>query len=188
MDDLVDTSDKRGSRDNPATQEREAEASALSKMLTNETIALGLSVHDWQQAVREAGSLLVKAGGVEPRYVEAMIQMVQEIGPYIVIAPGVALPHARPEDGVKEACMSLMTLDPPVNFGNEYNDPVELVVAFGTTDNKAHIEALAALARLLGDANTLESLKRASSPAEILKLIDSKEQVSDPSIASERVS
>ena len=175
MDDPLGTSDKRRSGDNPATQEREAEASALSKMLTNETIALGLRVHDWQQAVREAGSLLVKAGGAEWRYIEAMVQMVEEMGPYIVIAPGVALPHARPEDGVKKACMSLITLEPPVEFGNEYNDPVELVVAFGTTDNEAHIEALAALARLLGDSSILESLKRASSPGEILKLIDNKE-------------
>lgn len=157
-------------------QGRGAEASALSKMLTKETMALGLSVRGWQQAVREAGSLLVNAGAVEPRYVEAMVQMVQEMGPYIVIAPGVALPHARPEDGVRKACMSLVTLSPPVNFGNKYNDPVKLVVAFGTTDNKAHIEALAELARLLGDSSILESLKQASSPEEILKLIDSKEE------------
>lgn len=157
-------------------QGREAEASALSKMLIKKTIALGLNVGDWREAVREAGSLLVKAGGVEPCYVEAMVQMVQEIGPYIVIAPGVALPHARPEDGVKKACMSLVTLDPPVDFGNEYNDPVKLVVAFGTTDNEAHIEALAALASLLGDSSILESLKQASSPEGILKLIDSTEE------------
>jgi len=157
-------------------QGREAEASALSEMLTEETITLGLNVRDWQQAVREAGSLLVRTGGVEPRYVEAMVQMVREIGPYIVIAPGVALPHARPEDGVKKACMSLVTLSPPVNFGNEYNDPVQLVVAFGTTDKKAHIEALAELAKLLGDSAKLEGLKRASSPDELLKLIDSKEE------------
>jgi mannitol/fructose-specific phosphotransferase system IIA component (Ntr-type) len=159
-------------------QGREAEASALSKVLTKETIALGLNVRDWREAVRETGSLLVKAGGVEPRYVEAMDQMVQEMGPYIVIAPGVALPHARPEDGVKKACMSLVTLSPPVNFGNKHNDPVELVVAFGTTDNKAHIEALAELAKLLGDSTKLEGLRRASSPEEILKLIDGKEEES----------
>jgi len=157
-------------------QGQDAEAAALSKMLTKETIALGLSVRDWQQAVREAGNLLVSAGAVEPRYVKAMVQMVQEIGPYIVIVPGVALPHARPEDGVKKACMSLVTLSPPVNFGNKYNDPVELVVAFGTTDKKAHIEALAELAKLLGDSTKLEGLKRASSPEEILKLIDNKEK------------
>ncbi|MBM4464050.1 MAG: PTS sugar transporter subunit IIA [Chloroflexi bacterium] len=154
-------------------QEREVEGSALSKTLTEETIALGLSVRDWQEAVHEAGKLLVKAGMVEPRYIEAMVQMVKDIGPYIVIAPGVALPHARPEDGVKKACMSLVTLSPPVNFGNEHNDPVKLVVAFGTTDNKAHIEALTELARLLGDSTKLEGLARASSPEEILKLIGS---------------
>jgi len=159
-----------------STQEQEAEASALSKMLTEETIALGLSVRNWQEAVREAGSLLVNAGMAEPRYTEAMIKMVEDIGPYIVIAPGVALPHARPEDGVKKACMSLVTLSPPVNFGNEHNDPVKLVVAFGTTDNKAHIEALTELARLLGDSTKLEGLERASSPEEILKLIGGKEE------------
>lgn len=159
-------------------QGQEAKESALSKMLTKETIALGLRVRDWQEAVQEAGGLLVNAGAVEPRYIEAMVQMVQDIGPYIVIAPGVALPHARPEDGVRKACMSLVTLSPPVNFGNEHNDPVKLVVAFGTTDNKAHIEALAALARLLGDSSILESLKQAPSPDEILKLIGSKKEES----------
>jgi len=159
-------------------QGREAKAPALLKMLAKETIALRLSVGDWQQAVREAGRLLVNAGAVEPRYVEAMIQMVQEMGPYIVIAPGIALPHARPEDGVKKACMSLVTLSPPVNFGNKCNDPVKLVIAFGTTDNKTHIDALVELAKLLGDSTKVEGLKRASSPEELLKLIDSKEEES----------
>jgi len=163
--------------DNPI-QGREAKALALSKMLAKETIALRLSVGDWQQAVREAGRLLVNAGAVEPRYIEAMIQMVREIGPYIVIAPGIALPHARPEDGVKKACMSLVTLSPPVNFGNKCNDPVKLVIAFGTTDNKTHIDALAELAKLLGDSTKVEGLKRASSPEELLKLINSKEEES----------
>ena len=157
-------------------QDRLVEVSVLSKMLTEETISLGLKVRDWQAAVREAGSLLVKAGMVESRYIEAMIKMVEDIGPYIVIAPGVALPHARPEDGVKKACMSLVTLSPPVNFGNEYNDPVKLVVAFGSTDKTAHIEALTELARLLGDSSVLEGLKQASVPQEILQLISGKGQ------------
>jgi len=144
---------------------------SLSTMLTQDTIALGVKVGHWQEAVREAGILLVNTGAVEPRYIEAMIQMVKDIGPYIVITPGVALPHARPEDGVKRPCMSLLTLDPPINFGNENNDPVTLVVAFGTPDKKAHIEALAQLARLLEDSDTLGRLKHASSPAELLRVV-----------------
>ena len=145
--------------------------SALSKMLTEKTIALGLAVHDWQEAVRAAGNLLVQAGKVEPRYVEGMIRMVQEIGPYIVIIPGVALPHARPEDGVKEACMSLVTLSPPIPFGNENNDPVELVVAFGSPDSRGHIEALAELARLLEDETALDALKKATSPRDVVAVV-----------------
>jgi len=164
--------DKRGSPTDIATSGREPPTSALSKMLRKEAIALGLSVRDWQEAVQKAGDLLVKLGAVEPRYVEAMIQMVQEIGPYIVIAPGIALPHARPEQGVKEACMSLLTLATPVDFGNRYNDPVELVVAFGTPNNEAHTEALAELARLLGDSDVLERLKQASSAHDVWELID----------------
>ena len=144
---------------------------SLSQMLTEETVALGVRVHDWQEAVRAAGNLLVQAGKVEPRYVDAMIKMSQEIGPYIVIAPGVALPHARPEDGVREACMSLVTLDPPIYFGNENNDPVRLVVAFGSADSGAHISALSDLGRLLGDASAVTGILNASSGAQLLELV-----------------
>lgn len=145
--------------------------STLSEMLNKETVALGVTVPNWQEAVKTAGNLLVRAGTVEPRYIDGMIRMVQEIGPYIVIAPGVALPHARPEDGVNKACLSLVTLKPPVKFGNANNDPVELVIAFGSTDNESHIEALSELARLIGDADTLRNLKEASSPEELLEVI-----------------
>ncbi len=147
--------------------------SALARMITPKTIALGRAVQDWQEAVRAAGGLLVQAGKVEPSYVEGMIRMVQEIGPYIVIAPGVALPHARPEDGVKEACMSLVTLSPEVPFGNETNDPVELVVAFGSPDSKGHMEALAELARLLENETALAALKRATSPRAVVAVVKS---------------
>ncbi|MGQ9682449.1 MAG: PTS sugar transporter subunit IIA [Anaerolineae bacterium] len=145
--------------------------SALSRMLTADTVALRVRVRDWQEAVCKAGELLVNSAAVEPRYVEAMIRMVREIGPYIVIAPGIALPHARPEDGVNRPCMSLMTLDPPVCFGNAHNDPVSVVVAFGTSESEGHIKALAELARLLEDGEALERIKRSSSPDEILALV-----------------
>ena len=53
---------------------------------------------------------MVKNGTIEERYIDGMIETVKNLGPYIVIAPGVALPHARPEDGVIEPSMSLVTL------------------------------------------------------------------------------
>ena len=145
--------------------------SRLANMLTEDTVALGVSVDSWQGAVLAVGKLLVESGSVEPRYVPAMVQMVEEIGPYIVITPGVALPHARPQDGVKSPCMALITLSTPVNFGNEHNDPVWLVVGFGAPDNRGHLEALRDLARLLEDTERLEKLRVAASVDEVRKII-----------------
>ena len=141
---------------------------SLADMLTVDSIALRVHVVDWQDAVRQAGGLLVATGAAEPRYVEAMIAMVEEIGPYIVIAPGVALPHARPEEGVRRPCMSLLTLASPVSFGNVYNDPVSVVIAFGTPDREGHIGALAELARLLEKAPVVEQIRSASTPEKVV--------------------
>ena len=151
---------------------KEKAATSLSAMLTASTISLAVQVQDWQEAVRKAGKLLVDSGAVEARYVQAMIDMVKEIGPYIVIAPGVALPHARPEQGVKRPGMSLVTLATPVSFGNENNDPVDLVVAFGAPDSQGHIDAIRDLARLLEDENRLKKLRAATTVEEVLSLID----------------
>jgi mannitol operon transcriptional antiterminator len=151
--------------------EERSELSNLTDMLPRDMIALKVSVGDWREAVRVAGKLLVDSGAAEPRYVPAMIRMVEEIGPYIVIAPGIAIPHARPEEGAKKSSLSFVTLDPPVNFGNEHNDPVSIVIAFAAPRKEGHLEALKEVARLLEDSERVEKLKQASSVDEVLKII-----------------
>ena len=143
----------------------------LSKMISKKTISLNVSARDWKEAVRIGGKILVENGTVEERYIEGMIETVKTLGPYIVIAPGVALPHARPEDGVIEPCMSLVTLKNPVNFGNENNDPVKLVVCFATVDHDAHIKAISKLARIIGDKEKLNRLFNAVQVDEIEEII-----------------
>jgi mannitol operon transcriptional antiterminator len=142
----------------------------LSDYLTEKTIALNVAVKDWQEAIRAAGQLLVETGGVEPRYVEGMIRTAEELGPYIVIAPGIALPHARPEEGVIKNCFSLITLSSPVDFGNEDNDPVLVVIAFGATDQESHVEALAELARAIAKDGFLEKVENTSLKEGLLAL------------------
>jgi mannitol operon transcriptional antiterminator len=149
------------------------ESNPLKEMIYSDTILLDAEVKDWQEAVRVSGELLVKTGAVETRYIEAMIDTVKTMGPYAVIAPGVALPHARPEDGVKRPCMSLITLKTPVNFGSADNDPVKLIVAFATIDNNAHVKALTRLARILGDPEKVEALKNAKNKQVVEEIVAS---------------
>jgi mannitol/fructose-specific phosphotransferase system IIA component (Ntr-type) len=104
----------------------------------------------------------VESEAVEPRYIEAMKRVLREMGPYAVIAPGIVLLHARPEDGVRRPCLAMLTLATPVPFGHSQNDPVDLVFAMGAVDKQAHVAALQELARLLMDSPTLERIRSAT--------------------------
>lgn len=114
-------------------------------VLTPACIALDVEAASWEEAVQAAGTLLVKAGAVEPCYVQSMIDCVKRMGPYIVIGPGLAMPHARPEDGVNRVCLSMVRLENPVSFGHAVHDPIDLVFAFGTMDEQVHLNVLCEL-------------------------------------------
>ena len=107
----------------------------LTDLIRPNLIAVGVHVNDWQEAVRESGRLLVEDNAVEPRFVDAMIESVKEFGPYIVLAPGFAMPHAKAEAGCIKTSMSLITLTEPVEFGNPDNDPVHVVAALTAKDH-----------------------------------------------------
>lgn len=143
----------------------------LRDILTVERVATRLSVPNWEEAVRAAGRLLVETGGAEPSYVEGMIRTAKELGPYIVIAPGIALPHSRPEDGVLAPCVSVITLDPPIAFGNAENDPVHLVIAFGAVDHQQHVDALRDLATILSEPSNVEALFAAQTKEDLLAVL-----------------
>ena len=144
----------------------------LASLLTDETVRARVHVVSWQEAVERVGELLVGSGAVETRYIEAMKLVLSEMGPYAVIAPGIVLLHARPEDGVRRPCLALMTLATPVPFGHSQNDPVDLVVALGAVDKQAHVVALQELARLLMDQPTLERIRSAQDDGALRAAID----------------
>jgi PTS system ascorbate-specific IIA component len=104
---------------------------------------------DWRGAVHAACAPLVSGGALEPRYPERCIAIAEEHGPYMVLAPGIALAHARPEDGVLRLCLSAAVLSAPVEFGHDQNDPVDVVLAFGSPDDAAHLALLQNLAEHL---------------------------------------
>jgi PTS system ascorbate-specific IIA component len=108
------------------------------------------AVADWTAGVRAAGDLLVELGVATDAYVTACVDSVTERGPYIVLAPGLALAHARPEEGATGVGVSVVRLGEPVVFGHPANDPVDLVFAFATVGPGAHLDMLRSLAGALG--------------------------------------
>jgi mannitol/fructose-specific phosphotransferase system IIA component (Ntr-type) len=141
---------------------------SLGDLLAPETVRARVPATSWQEASAIAGQLLVETGRAEARYIPAMQSALQELGPYAVIAPGIALLHARPDDGVLAPCLALVTLARPVEFGSRENDPVDLVFALGAVDKTAHLAALQELANLLMDQQLLVRLRAAADDQALL--------------------
>ncbi|WP_242909941.1 PTS sugar transporter subunit IIA [Actinomadura terrae] len=109
----------------------------------------GVPAADWREAVVRAASALVEAGAAGEGYPDACVRVVEENGPYIVLTKGLALVHARPEEGGLAVGVGVTRLATPVEFGHPDNDPVDLLLAFCTPDPDVHVGTLAALARAL---------------------------------------
>lgn len=141
-------------------------------LLKSQNIAVNVKAADWKEVVDETGKLLLEADQIEEKYIEAMKQSIIDNGPYVVIGKGIALLHARPEDGVKENCLSLITLEEPVEFGNENNDPVQIAFAFGTVDNDKHVKTISELSVVLMEESAVDKIAEMGSAEEIISYIE----------------
>lgn len=136
-------------------------------MLATSSIHLRAHASDWRDAIRLAGAALVAGGVTEEDYTQEMIKTVEELGPYIVIAPGFALAHSRPSPAVLKTGLSWVSLAEPVEFGSKTNDPVDLVVGLAALDHDEHIGIMSKLAGVLADPEMLARLRASTDPAEI---------------------
>lgn len=153
---------------------------SLSELLATDAIALDVQVPHWEAAIQLAGQLLECTGAVEPEYTEAMVDVVKDNGPYIVVAPGFAFAHARPSRAVHTTAMAWVRLAEPVEFGHAKNDPVSLVVALAAKDSTEHQKAMAQLARMLSKPDTKALLDAAMSGQDLLAILGDQSAAPEP--------
>ena len=144
----------------------------LTDILTKYVVRLdveGLTTPE--EVIHFSGQLLVNSGKVKETYIEKMEEAFHDLGPYMVMAPGIAMPHARPSGDVSEPCISFIRLKEPVSFHHTFNDPVRLVFALGGVENDSHLALLQELGKFLEDDNVRERLLTITSYGELEKLI-----------------
>lgn len=131
--------------------------SLLQDLLSEDNVSFRYPAETWEDVIRHGGQLMVDAGFTEPTYTEAMIEVVREMGPYIVLAPGLAMPHARPEMGAKQVGAALVTLEKPIDFGSPENDPVSVAIFLCAPNKDEHIQLLTDIATLFEDEEFLDA-------------------------------
>jgi mannitol/fructose-specific phosphotransferase system IIA component (Ntr-type) len=147
----------------------------VSELLNKDTIIVKDKVEGWREAVELAGGLLVNAGAVESRYVNRMVKMVEKYGSYIVLGNGVAIPHARPEDGVCKIGLSLVILKTPTCFLGREDCPVDILFGIAAVDNTSHQSVMSGLVTRLDDKSFLNKIRKATNIEDILCLIEETE-------------
>ena len=126
---------------------------------------------DWKDAIRLAASPLLKANKITLNYPEAMIAKVEEFGPFINLGKGIAIPHARPEDGVNEVGMSMLVLENPTYLLNDSNQEIRLLICIAAVDNETHLKALAHLTTILRDNDSVQALLSSKNYDDIKNII-----------------
>jgi len=139
--------------------------SSVLSALGEGSIKLQQSCTSWRESFELAGAGLVESGRTLPSYTQEMIQAFEELGPYMVIAPGIALAHGRPSASVLETGLSLVTLLTPIEFGSQSNDPVSMVIGLAAIDHDSHIDLMAALSELLMSEEQVTLLLNATKEA-----------------------
>ncbi|WP_373898708.1 transcription antiterminator [Haloimpatiens sp. FM7315] len=143
----------------------------LCDLLKNDMVKLNVECSTWKDAIKAGASLLNEKGYIDNSYEEAILNNFEKMGPYMVVAPGIVLSHARPECGVNTLSMSLVTLKNPVKFGSETNDPVKLIITLAAVDNDTHLKALSQLMELFMNNEDLQSILKSTTKEEVLKII-----------------
>lgn len=126
---------------------------------------------DWRDAIRAACAPLLADGTIEKEYPEIIIEKVEELGPYIVIAPNICIPHAERGRGVNGTAMCFMKTEKPVSF--DPDDPekdARIFVVLAATDDEVHLSNLMALSETLSDEDIVAKVLVAKTPEDLLQI------------------
>lgn len=127
------------------------------------------SVENWEESIKIASIPLLEKKKIKESYVTSMIENINKLGFFVVLTDGLAMPHARPEDGVEETSLSFLKLNKSVKYGN--ND-VRLIFILAAKNNNGHITLLQDLMNLFQNEKKLNNLFKATNIEEIEKIIN----------------
>lgn len=134
-----------------------------------ETVRLRAQALDKQDAIRQAGDLLVQSGCVEPRYVSGMLAREQTMSTYL--GNGVSIPHGQHEDLslVRRTGISVLQLPDGVEW--EPGELAYLVIGIAALSDE-HVGVLANLAEVVEDPAAAEAFARTTDPMLIVERLN----------------
>lgn len=142
----------------------------LNELITKDHIIFADKASSYQEALKIGAKILIDEQYITEQYVEKVIENVHKLGPYIVVAPNVAISHARPIDGALKLGMSMLILKESVSFSDEKDRNARIIVTLSAPDPDSHLVALGQLSELLMEE--ADKLLKMDSKEEVLAIVN----------------
>ena len=150
-----------------AAPEKEDNVEKVTKpdVFTKEGILLNQKAATKEEAIRQAGQLLVDRGCVDPSYIDAMLEREKIVTTYMGM--GLAIPHGttQAKGTVKKTGIVFVQYPDGVPFGDEKAQLVFGIAGIGDE----HLDMLAKVANALDDEEVIEKMKTTNDVNWILK-------------------
>jgi PTS system mannitol-specific IIA component len=119
-------------------------------------------------AIREAGALLVAAGAVKQEYVDSMFVRENSVSTYM--GNFLAIPHGTNDakESIVRSALSLVRYAEPIDWDGQ---PVKFAVGIAGLNNE-HLEILSKIAIVFSDEDEVQKLIDAGSQDEIFALLE----------------
>lgn len=144
----------------------------IGELVEQNRVSFHESFDSWEEAIKASCKPLIDDGTIEDAYVESVIASVKEHGPYIIIMPDVALPHAQENAvGVNDTAISFMKVEEPVRFeeGNPEKD-ARLFFTLASADHNVHLENMGKLAEILMNQPLVDELLQAKNVDDLIAI------------------
>jgi PTS system mannitol-specific IIA component len=140
----------------------------MSDVLTLSQIKVPGTARTKDEAIREAGGILVDVDAVTPDYIDAMFEREQSISTYM--GNYLAIPHGTNEskESIKRSALSVVRYPEPIDW-----DGNEVLFALGIAGYQGgHMDILSRIAIVFSDTDEVDRLLAAKSAQEIFDLLN----------------
>lgn len=110
----------------------------------------------WDEAIRLASVPLLKTNIITENYINEMIGLVRDYGPYIVIKNRIAIAHAKTEAGANALGTALLINKKNIQFEDDLN--IHYLFVISSSNPKEHLQILKDISMLASDDIDLNAL------------------------------
>ena len=139
----------------------------MSDVLTLSQVRIPWTARSKDDAIREAGQMLVDVGAVDPEYIDSMFDRERSVSTYM--GNYLAIPHGTNEskDTITRSALSVVRYDSPIDWdGNEVRFAVGVAGVEG-----GHLEILNKIAIVFSDEDEVQKLIAAGTAEEVYALL-----------------